>query len=274
LKNISFILLIFTLVSCKSIPAYLDKNEPAWYENKYRSSDQESSFLAISYNIENGKRIDEAIEYLKTDTLLNKVSILFLQEVDEVAVQKISSAFSFNYIFYPISYHEKQEQNYGNAILTRFNMVSHSKIILPNEKWTNKRKRAATQATILVGTDSVHLYSVHLETIVMKKIKRLEQVESILADYINNHPDQKCIIGGDFNTLNKKYLRALVEKFKKAGFIWASNNIGSTSKAFFQLIKPSNDHFFSFGLEYNSVGKGKHSNISDHVPIWVDLKNF
>lgn len=99
-----------------------------------------------------------------------------------------------------------------------------------------------TICVLNIAETSKSIYSIHMETIIMSRDKRMSQLDSIIQDIQNKNFDH-VIIGGDFNTLRKKDLEIMIDKFKKAGINHDSNNIGYTGNYLMGLIKPENDHF-------------------------------
>ena len=101
----------------------------------------------------------------------------------------------------------------------------------------------------------------------------MDQVDAIIEHATLQFPNyQYFLIGGDFNTLFAKDAQLAVKKFSDRGFDWATESVGSTAKAFFGLIKPSHDYFFSRGLKLLRACKMESSKASDHTPVMATLR--
>jgi endonuclease/exonuclease/phosphatase family metal-dependent hydrolase len=105
------------------------------------------------------------------------------------------------------------------------------KLILPNKKWINARKRHAVIGKLTAGNKEILVYSVHTETSSMSRKKRMEQWDAILEHVIKQSGRYTFIlIGGDFNTLFPKDAKTLVRKFSSAGFQCATDSTGLRPK--------------------------------------------
>ena len=104
------------------------------------------TIAVVSYNI----KLAEAIDDLSGMSELRDADILLLQEMDHEGTESIASALRYNYVYYPASIH-KTGKDFGNAILSRWPIHSHRKIILPHERWDNKQRRIAVAGMIDVA---------------------------------------------------------------------------------------------------------------------------
>ena len=85
----------------------------------------------ITYNIKLSKKIDKAAQLLAQHDDLNDADIICLQEMDPAGVKHIAHALKYNYVYYPAILHPRSEKDFGNAILSKWPIVSDQKIILP-----------------------------------------------------------------------------------------------------------------------------------------------
>lgn len=161
----------------------------------------------------------------------------------------------------------------GNAILAKGTILYPEKLMFPNSKWTNNRRRHATVGQVNIHDKEILVYSVHTETIIMSRKKRMEQVDAIIEHARKKLPGYKYILaGGDFNTLLSKDSKLVVQKFANNGFDWSSSTAGATGKALFGLLKPRHDYIFSMGLKLIHAGKIEASRSSDHYPIYTEFQ--
>ncbi len=269
------ILSLAILFSCGSVRVYEDPNEPVFVSNEVKNTIGDSDALVVlSFNIEKAKKIELAVSELKKFETNIPVDFYLLQEMDEDGVQSIAKELRLNYLYIPNVYNKLLKKNIGNAILTKGTFGSHSKLILPNKKWVNGRRRHVTVGEVNLGKKKILVYSVHTETSSMKRRKRVEQWDAILEDARLRSTGYKYVlIGGDFNTLFTKDVERLKQKFNAAGFQCATDTAGSTARAFFGLIKPGEDYIFSSGFKVIRSGKIDDSKASDHYPIYTVLRD-
>ncbi|HRI61283.1 MAG TPA: hypothetical protein PK228_16195, partial [Saprospiraceae bacterium] len=271
----SVLLLVCCLSSCGTVSIYQEPDKPIFHSNLINSDTvQHGDFLkVVSFNIEKSEKIEEAITELTNFEKIKDIDIYLLQEMDEKGVDAIAKKLNLNYLYIPIVYNNLLKKNMGNAILTKGTIHYYEKLILPNSKWTNNRRRHATIGQVNIHDKEILVYSVHTETIVMSRKKRMEQVDSLIEHIKMKIPDYQYILtGGDFNALLSKDSKLVVKKFIDAGFDWSTSTAGSTGKAFFGLLKPTHDYIFSRGLKSMDAGKIEASRSSDHYPIYTELQ--
>src|SRR5206468_1897387 len=131
--------------------------------------------------------------------------VYLLQEMDEKGVEVIAKTLNLNYLYIPIQYRNSAKKDVGNAILTKGTIDCPEKLILPHSKWLSKGRRLVTIAEVSIGEKKILVYSVHTETVVMSKKKRMDQIDTIIEHAKTELPNYKYVlIGGDFNTLLSK----------------------------------------------------------------------
>ena len=111
------------------------------------------------------------------------------------------------------------------------------------------------------------VYSVHTETMILSKEKRMNQANSVLKSS-SDYPEH-IIIGGDFNTVFLHNIRDIETLFNKHGFIRASKSAGPTVDK--GPIELTLDHIFAKGFQVVETGTLK-TEASDHRPLWAILK--
>jgi len=268
-------LLIFSvfLVSCGTLHIYEDPGKPVFISNEHTAIARDS-LVVLSFNIKKSEKIELAIEELKKFQRTTPIDIFLLQEMDEAGVKLIAETFRLNYLYFPIVHYKMRKQDIGNAILAKGTIRKPEKLILPNKKWVNGRKRHATVGEVSSGAGKILVYSVHTETSAMGRRKRMEQFDAILEHAGSQKEYSYIVAGGDFNTLYKKDAGTLIQKFHSAGFHCANDSVVSTSKALFGLIQPKLDYIFVRGFNSVSGGKIDSSEASDHLPVFGVLRDF
>lgn len=265
--------LILLAIGCKTVKTYPKSEEPIMLDNaisELTDSLQETQSL-ISFNVEKSRHVDAAIKELNTADGFSNPTILLLQEMNQKAVVNFSHHFKMNYIYYPIGTNKDDESDFGNAILAKHKIYEPSKLILPHAK-IDGRIRNATNAIIEIAEKKILIYSIHNETILLPRKKRQDQLNTILKDIQGKEKSVDAIIvGGDFNTLLAKDLIHVTDRFSESGFIWSTENIGATSSAFMNMVKPQNDHIFTKNVKVIGCQKLSSSKSSDHLPVKIDF---
>ena len=283
-----FCLVVLMNTGCSTSFKYsYESNEGPVYTGDYRtvnySVDTSSTIKVISYNIEFANNFNEAIELLNTKPL-SSFDVLLLQEMDEVSTDSIARALGCTYVYYPSINHPGQRKMVGNAILSKWKIMSHYKVKLPHpsiypvlkDMRIYKFRKLATVAIINVNGDPIKFYSMHGAAFNTSKARK--NIAAAIADDVNIY-DTKVIVGGDFNTVGYGDIQSTLQPFLNKGFKWASEDVGKTIHhrrwmvSFFKDKAFQADHLFIRGYEVVQCGKIVNRNISDHYPIWVELKH-
>jgi endonuclease/exonuclease/phosphatase family metal-dependent hydrolase len=224
----------------------------------------------LTFNIKKARKIQLAISEIQEFEKTKNIDVYLLQEMDEKGVEAIAKKLGLNYLYIPVSYDKADKKNIGNAILTAGTITRPEKLILPHAKWQNKQRRAATIGEVTIHQKKILVYSVHTETIAMSRKDRMDQIDGIIEHAMLQSSKYKyTLIGGDFNTVFAKDAQLLVEKFTGNGFDWSTDKVGSTARAMFGLVKPTNDYLFSRGLQLTKAFKIEASRSSDHYPVFA-----
>ncbi len=213
----------------------------------------------VTFNIQFGRRLERVIELLQLIWSTTGPDIVTLQEVDNEQVDHVAHVLEMSYVYYPAVVHPKTGRNYGNAVLSRWPIVDDRKVILPHHGRWRDSQRAATAATILVGDDTVRVYSVHLSTMAeLTPLSRREQARTVLTDAARY---RRVVVGGDMNGIG------VGEEFVACGFLWSTRDNEPTHHIF------TWDHIFLKGLALkDSTSTGvvsQGSGVSDHLPVWA-----
>lgn len=230
-----------------------------------------SKITVVSFNIKFSKNIDLAIAQIRAEGLEN-ADFFLLQEMDHPGVKRIADELIYNYIYYPAAIHSRHGKNFGNAILSKWDICEHQKIILPH-KDPDQLRRIAVRATVKVGSRKVDVYSVHLGTLTTSLIwtkKRVEQVQTIMENVKKKSP-RYCVIGGDLNTLFPRHEGRVRNVFINNGFKHSSRSITWTVKKFY-LFEITLDHIFDKGFKARKSYRASSNNkASDHWLIYSEL---
>ncbi|MES2521877.1 MAG: endonuclease/exonuclease/phosphatase family protein [Gemmatimonadota bacterium] len=252
--------------ACRTGRNYADADVPRFAAAIPETGDSDArtlpdSLRLVTFNIKYAIKVDEAIRVLTTDRALRDPDLLFLQEMDGPGTARIAAALGMGYVYYPAARHVRTGRDFGNALLTRWPIVSDERIVLPHRSHTTRTQRAATGATVRIGHRLVRVYSVHLGTLAeIGPGERRNQLERVVADAMM-HP--YVIIGGDMNSAGVGPVA------RQHGFTWLTARNARTT------IIGRWDHFFTRGFDVQGetpIGISRASRAaSDHNAVWAVL---
>ncbi|MEA3441045.1 MAG: endonuclease/exonuclease/phosphatase family protein [Chloroflexota bacterium] len=257
------------LLSCSSSQNYTEPGGP-FFEGNYAAAPQEhdGSLKVITWNLNFAEKIETAIITLGQVEELKDADVLLLQEMDEDSVEIIAQRLFYNYVYYPASIHPRKGNNFGNAILTRWPITDHSKIILPNSPSRINQSRNAIRAVIVFEGVVVVVYNTHLEMSWMLPSSGDTQVDD-LVDQIDQDAG-RIVLGGDFNSWNPGCIKYLDKLTGQIGLDRVTEGIGYTFE--FGELRLELDHIFYNDVAMYEAGVWRGTNASDHFPVWVMLK--
>lgn len=109
----------------------------------------------VTFNIAFARNVDAAIAVLSADTNLRAADVVLLQEMTADATQRIAGALKMGYAYYPAINHTRSRQDFGNAVLSRWPIVTDEKLILPHRSRYARTQRSATATTRFGNWDHV-----------------------------------------------------------------------------------------------------------------------
>jgi endonuclease/exonuclease/phosphatase family metal-dependent hydrolase len=252
---------------------YIDPKGPV-YTGYFSDNDSKfnGNITVVSYNIAFALNIETAIDEFKENQEIQNADIILLQEMDPSGVEKFAKTLKYNYVYYPATYYTIRKIDFGNAVLSKWPIKEHSKIILPHNDLVFSMGRAAVTGVIDISGNEILACSAHTEFI--QTPWRKKDQAAALAKNIDIGYDN-IIIGGDFNTF-LPYTKNVFDKvFSDSGFVRASGNLGVTAReSYLNWFTFELDRIYSKG--FNVVGSGilKSATASDHKPVWVGFKLF
>ena len=236
----------------------------------------------VSYNIRwrSGDDLKLLIKFLKDDPETGGAAILGLQEVDRRkkrsgnrnTAKMIADELGLHYAWAaPPSAKPGDEEETGVALLSVYPLSDVRRIVLPHEG-PNKRRRVAVGATVEIDKRQWRVYSAHAETRIDFD-KKLEQFKALLDDLAQYPPDTPAIIMGDLNTWEPKAGRKTIKFFTDAGL---KTPFGSQPtfrrRVMFVPIELELDWVWLRGLEAVGFGIDRGIEVSDHWPLWTNVK--
>ena len=237
----------------------------------------------LSYNIRwrSGDDLKNMIKLLKDDPEVGGAAILALQEVDRRKKRSgnnntakiIADELGLHYAWAaPPSVKPTDEEETGVAILSVYPLSDVKRIVLPHPG-PGKRRRVALGATIEIGSRQWRVYSAHAETRI-KFDKKLEQFKAVLDDLAQYPKDMPAIIMGDFNTWEPNAHGKVTKLFLDAGLKTPFVDGKKTFRRKILLVplELKLDWVWLRGLEARNCGIDRQIEISDHYPLWTNVK--
>jgi endonuclease/exonuclease/phosphatase family metal-dependent hydrolase len=235
----------------------------------------------VSYNIRfrSGQELKKLIELFKSDAEIGKAAILGLQEVDRNrkrtnhtnTARLMAESLGLHYAWAapPTPNSEDGEEETGVSIMSIFPLADVTRIVLPHDG-PGGRRRVALGATVKVADKAIRIYSLHGETRIDIE-KKLEQYSAILDDLKKNHPGVgRVIVVGDFNSWEGSAIKGTTKLFDGAGFATPFSTDEKTFRWLFVKLKL--DWMWLRGLEVAAFGIDRKIKLSDHWPMWVEVK--
>ena len=236
----------------------------------------------MSYNVHGCKGMDGQIS---TDRIISVIArynpdVIALQELDAGRLrslgvdqaERIAKKLGMSFQFHAVS-HKKDEQ-YGNAILSRYPIVLIKNDVLP--KLWNKaflEPRGAIWVTIDHQGTKINIINTHLS---LWPMEQLLQIKKLLGLDWLQHPDCKgpTILCGDLNTSPKSLVyKAICKRFKDSQLMLPGRKPLKTWFAGYPIRRL--DHIFvspEFHVRSIPVSrKVLDRTASDHLPVIVDL---
>jgi endonuclease/exonuclease/phosphatase family metal-dependent hydrolase len=236
----------------------------------------------VSYNIRwrSGDELKKMIELMQNDPEIGGASILGLQEVDRRkkrsgqcnTAKMIADGLGLHYAWAaPPAVKATDEEETGVAILSVYPLTDVRRIVLPHPG-PNGRRRVALGATVEIDKRQWRVYTAHAETRIAFD-KKLQQFKEILNDLAQYPADMPAIVMGDFNTWEPGAGRKTIKLFSDAGLKTTFGDQPTLrQKILFVPIDLELDWVYLRGLEAASYGVDRKIEISDHWPLWTNVK--
>jgi len=145
------------------------------------------------------------------------------------------------------------------------------RIVLPHEG-PNRRRRVALAATVRIYGKDFRVYSMHGETRIAMD-KKVEQMNTLIQDLKRFPENMPVILVGDFNTWEGSAEGKTLKLFREAG-LYTPFGSQSTFRArvLFVPIEFRLDWVWLRGVQAVTYGIDKKVSLSDHYPLWANVK--
>lgn len=247
-----------------------------------KHTSENAEIKIVSYNIRwrGGDELKRIAKLLHEDPEIGGAAILGLQEVDRHkkrtghsnTAKALAEELGLHYAWAaPPAANPKDEEETGVAILSVYPLSDVRRIVLPNPG-PNKRRRVALGATVDIEGQQWRVYSAHAETRISVD-KKMEQFNAVLEDLARYPAEMPAVVMGDFNTWQASADDETIKLFSKAGL----NTPFGTQSTFRRrvLLVPIEfrlDWVWLRGLETTDHGIDRKIEISDHWPLWTNVK--
>jgi endonuclease/exonuclease/phosphatase family metal-dependent hydrolase len=257
----------------------LESGKAATIRKHHASTDD---IKIVSYNIRwrGGDELKQLAKLLHDDPEIGGASILGLQEVDRHkkrtghsnTVKALADELGLHYAWAaPPAAKPKDEEETGVAILSMYPLSDVRRIVLPHAG-PNSRRRVALGATVDMDGRQWRVYSAHAETRISVD-KKMDQFNAILEDLARYPADMPAVVMGDFNTWQGDADDKTIKLFSNAGL---KTPFGSQStfrrRVLLVPIEFRLDWVWLRGLEATACGIDRQIEVSDHWPLWANLK--
>lgn len=241
-----------------------------------------SEIKIVSYNIRwrAGDDLKRIAKLLHEDPEVGGAAILGLQEVDRRkkrtghnnTAKILADELGLHYAWAaPPSPKAKDEEETGVAILSVYPLTDVVRIVLPHPG-PKSRRRVTLGATVEIDGQPWRVYSAHAETRISMK-KKMEQFSAILKDLARYPSDMPAIVMGDLNTWEPSADDKTAKLFSDAGLTTPfAGNATFRRKVLLVPLELKLDWIWLRGLEATSFGIDRKIEISDHWPLWTNLK--
>lgn len=222
----------------------------------------------VSWNIEHGIKVDQAITELTSITELADADIILLQEMSPESVAAIADGLGLDYRFGAVADSCETGRPFGNAVLSPWPMGETDTIPLPLTARKMPQPRCAVHTTVEVNEMTVNAISIHLETVLLSRRGRARQAVSAARAKNVNRPEP-TVLGGDLNSASVAAIRAMDRSLANASLTRLTDGTTETFRRFglpFTL-----DHVYGRGVQATASGVVAAATASDHQPIWVEL---
>jgi endonuclease/exonuclease/phosphatase family metal-dependent hydrolase len=236
----------------------------------------------VTFNVHFGADVPALAGAIRSNPELRQADVLLLQEIEkhpgDDRAAELAQALSLNLVYAPARI--EGDGTHGLAILSRYPLSDLEVIRLKQYDlgFRGTRRRIAMAATVHLPGRDVRVYNVHLDTR-LKPEERLLQLEPVVDEAMKQ---PVALVGGDFNTINAvtsllplvpvpvpgfSQAAGLDAYMKSKGFATPFERIGRTHHFPMRL-----DAVYARGLTVEREGKEMSVDVSDHYPLWVDVK--
>jgi endonuclease/exonuclease/phosphatase family metal-dependent hydrolase len=237
----------------------------------------------VTFNV-HAEWSDALVHGVQSSRTMSSADLFLLQEMESSAseaenrARQVARRLDMHFAYAP-AYARWDGGSHGVAILSRYPLRDIEVIELPRyDVYFNSARRIALGATADTDGGALRVYSVHLDNRINTS-DRLHQLGPVL-DRAERDTDA-VIIGGDLNTSPFCWLAhvlpvacarqaaCLEAAVRQRGYATPAVGVGPTSKWLGMRL----DALFTRGLTPVAAGVDRSVRLSDHLPLWVDVRH-
>jgi endonuclease/exonuclease/phosphatase family metal-dependent hydrolase len=232
----------------------------------------------VSFNVHFGYKTGDIVPTLRANGM-DKADIVLLQESNERTAREVAEGLGASWAYYPATVHPTSNDLFGVAVLSRWPILAHRKILLTDRSWFDAARKVAMTAVIDVAGVSIQVVNVHLQSGMLPNSYRV-QLARVLACATRNEceddaepgplpPAGALVIGGDFNTWYGG-LRGVLTSVMAGASLRPVEGIEGTFSKDPTETTPKNTFDYFFASPRLITGPGRAGTVrigSDHWPI-------
>ena len=239
-------------------------------------------FTVVSFNVHFGFEAKSIVSTLRSNGM-DLADVLLLQESNEESATRTAKDLGLAFAYYPAAVHPDSRDLFGVAILSRWPIVAHRKILLPNKSVVDGARKVAMAAVVEIQGVPVRIVNAHLQS-GMTPESFSQQLKSLMKCAIEDDchedpdpsplpPSAATVAGGDFNTWVGALRGPLDHRMEKYGLERVTGIKGTFSKSMKSDSKMHTfDYFFATpGLVAGPGRVGVDRTGSDHFPIAAEF---
>jgi endonuclease/exonuclease/phosphatase family metal-dependent hydrolase len=238
-----------------------------------------------SWNVERGGDPERLAHEILTSPVLASADVILVQEIEAYGgegttrASRLAGLLGMSWFYAPARI--EGEGTHGEAILSRLPLTAPEVKQLPFvDQPINARHRIAQRAVVELGTRSLAIVNVHLDTR-LAPVDRIRQLDPAVSDA---PPD--ALVGGDLNTLPWIWVESAVpltsteavvgqdqaqiidDYLEAQGFVTPIVHDADTHETAFEMrldaLCPRGFTVLGAGVDYSVAG-------SDHYAVWIDI---
>lgn len=235
----------------------------------------------VSYNMRwrGGEELRAIIRSLREDAEIGGAGLIGLQEVDrgrkrsgEINTARlIADELGMYYAWAApprAAADEEREDETGVAILSAYPLTDIERIVLPHPG-PGERRRVALGATVELDKLKLRVYCLHAETRIRIE-QKIAQQRAVLDALAARPSLERAVVLGDFNTWEAEAASETEKLFNATNFSTPFKADQATWKTL--LIELRLDWLWLRNLQPTAHGIARHIKLSDHWPLWVEVK--
>lgn len=158
-------------------------------------------------------------------------------------------------------------RHHGNAILSKY-AITQSKVIDISQN--RFEQRSILFCEVDLGHKKIHTYCVHLNLLHKDRVEQYQKINAVIGKMSPNQ--EHIILAGDFNDWNLKASPHLFgENELHDAYKSLHKDYPKTFPSFFPFIKLDRIYTRGLKIEKAEVLKKDWVNISDHLPLYIEV---